>query len=103
MTITSVILTPDLDRLSTFYRELFSATETTRVPQDGPIFCLGLKVGDSDLGLVSDEGAELVPRPGARPAIGYFAGMDFTDVAAGMSITMDNVRTAAGPAVALSA
>ncbi len=62
MTITSIIVTPNLDRLSTFYRELFSATETTRVPEDGPIFYLGLKVGDSDLGLVSDEGAELSTR-----------------------------------------
>jgi predicted enzyme related to lactoylglutathione lyase len=59
MTITAVITTPDLDRASAFYRTLLAATETTRVPAEGPVFYLGLKIGASDLGLVSDENAEL--------------------------------------------
>ncbi len=59
ITITSVIITPDLDRALAFYRGLFPATETTRVPDDGPVFYLGLKIGASDLGLVSDQSAEL--------------------------------------------
>ena len=52
MTITPVIITRDLDRLVRFYTDLFAATETTRVPDEGPIFYLGLQIGDSALGLV---------------------------------------------------
>lgn len=59
MTIMSIIVTPDLDRMLAFYKGMFDATETNRFPEEGPLFYLGLKVGDSDLGLVSDDGAEL--------------------------------------------
>jgi predicted enzyme related to lactoylglutathione lyase len=56
-TIQSVIITKDLPRLLRFYEGLLDATETTRFPEDGPVFFVGLQVGDSELGLVSDDGA----------------------------------------------
>jgi predicted enzyme related to lactoylglutathione lyase len=37
-----------------FYTDLFGARETSRVPEEGPIFYLGLQVGDTTLGLVSN-------------------------------------------------
>jgi predicted enzyme related to lactoylglutathione lyase len=49
-----ILITRDLERLSTFYRSLFDAVEIERVPVDGPTFYVGLRMGDSDLGLVSD-------------------------------------------------
>jgi predicted enzyme related to lactoylglutathione lyase len=52
-----MIVTRDLERLAGFYRSLLGATETTRVPADGPTFFVGLRIGDSDLGLVSDGAA----------------------------------------------
>ena len=55
VTLQPIIATPDLDRLARFYVELFGATEFQRVPGDGgSTFYLGLQVGDSELGLVSD-------------------------------------------------
>jgi len=56
-TIQSMIITKDLPRLLRFYEGVLDAMETTRYPEDGPVFFLGLRVGDSDLGLVSDDGA----------------------------------------------
>jgi predicted enzyme related to lactoylglutathione lyase len=55
--ITPMIVTADLARLQRFYSELFDAPVTERVPDDGPVFYLGLDVGGSTLGLVSDENA----------------------------------------------
>jgi predicted enzyme related to lactoylglutathione lyase len=53
-----VTMTADLSRLLAFYAELLGATQTSRVPEDGPAFYVGLRVGDSELGLVADaEGA----------------------------------------------
>jgi predicted enzyme related to lactoylglutathione lyase len=52
-----MIVTRDLPRLAAFYRELLGAQETERVPAEGATFYLGLRVGDSDLGLVSDDDA----------------------------------------------
>jgi predicted enzyme related to lactoylglutathione lyase len=59
-----VLVTADLARLRAFYTDLLGATPTRQVPQDGPPFYLGLRVGDSDLGLVAD--ASAVPGPGGR-------------------------------------
>jgi catechol 2,3-dioxygenase-like lactoylglutathione lyase family enzyme len=53
-TIRPIIVTPDLDRLCAFYGGLLGATETMRYPDDGPTFYVGLRVGDSELGLSSD-------------------------------------------------
>jgi predicted enzyme related to lactoylglutathione lyase len=62
-TIQPVILTADQDRLLGFYTKLFGAEEVFRVPAEGPAFYLGLRIGDTDLGLVVR--ADLTP--GAAP------------------------------------
>jgi predicted enzyme related to lactoylglutathione lyase len=56
-TIQPMIITRDLPRLLGFYTGVLDATETSRYPEDGPAFFIGLRIGDSELGLVSDEGA----------------------------------------------
>ena len=53
-TIRPVIVTHDLDRLLSFYIELLGATEVMRFPEDGPVFYVGLTLGDSELGLSTD-------------------------------------------------
>ena len=53
-TIRPIIVTPDVDRLCGFYAGLLGATETMRYPDDGPTFYVGLRVGDSELGLASN-------------------------------------------------
>ena len=50
-----MIVTHDLERLARFYTGLTGATETSRVPDEGPTFYLGLQLGDSELGIVADE------------------------------------------------
>ena len=55
-TVRPVIVTADLDRLLAFYTGLFGAREIMRFPADGPVFYLGLAMGDSELGLSSDDG-----------------------------------------------
>ena len=55
--ITPVIITRDVDRLVAFYRDLFGAELTMRVPDDGPIFYQGLRIGDTDLGVVANDDA----------------------------------------------
>jgi len=57
-TIQPIIITPDLNRLAGFYTELLGAKETSRVPEEGATFFLGLRIGESDLGLVADTGVE---------------------------------------------
>jgi predicted enzyme related to lactoylglutathione lyase len=52
-----ILVTRDLERLAGFYRSLFGAAETDSIPAEGPVFFLGLRIGDSDLGLVQDEQA----------------------------------------------
>jgi predicted enzyme related to lactoylglutathione lyase len=52
-----VLVSRDLDRLAAFYRSLLDAVETQRVPAEGPTFFLGLRIGDSDLGVVADANA----------------------------------------------
>ncbi|MFG2650470.1 VOC family protein [Streptomyces sp. NPDC048436] len=49
-----MIITPELDRLLTFYQELLGADEVSRVPEEGPAFFVDLRIGDSELGVVSD-------------------------------------------------
>jgi len=53
-TIRPIIVTADLDRLLAFYTELLGATEVMRFPEDGPVFYVGLELGNSELGLSSD-------------------------------------------------
>ncbi|MER5651802.1 VOC family protein [Streptomyces sp. NPDC002131] len=56
-TIQPVIVTADQDALLGFYTKLFGAEESFRVPAEGPAFYVGLRIGDSDLGLVAREDA----------------------------------------------
>jgi predicted enzyme related to lactoylglutathione lyase len=53
-TIRPIIVTNDLDRLLAFYTGLLGAEEVMRFPEDGPVFYMGLTLGDSELGLSSD-------------------------------------------------
>lgn len=73
-TIQPVIVTADQDVLLRFYAGLFGAEETFRVPAEGPVFYRGLRIGDSDLGLV----AEKQPGTGAAPRI--LLSIDVADV-----------------------
>jgi len=58
-----MVLTRDLERLLAFYRTVLGATETDRVPAEGPTFYVGLRIGDSDLGLIAEsEASEQPPR-----------------------------------------
>jgi predicted enzyme related to lactoylglutathione lyase len=56
VTIRPVIVTADLDRLLAFYTGLLGAEEILRFPDDGPVFYVGLKLGDSEFGLSTDAG-----------------------------------------------
>lgn len=61
-TVQPVIMTADLNRLLAFYTGLLGAVQTSRVPDDGPAFYVGLHAGNSELGLVADaEGAAGTP------------------------------------------
>jgi uncharacterized glyoxalase superfamily protein PhnB len=59
-TIRPIIVTNDIARLQTFYATLLGAEEIFRFPEDGAVFFIGLRLGDSELGLSSDAGV----RPG---------------------------------------
>ncbi|TKJ33121.1 VOC family protein [Blastococcus sp. CCUG 61487] len=54
-TVSPIIATSDLPRLESFYTGLLEATVAERYPDDGPAFFLGLRIGDSHLGLVADD------------------------------------------------
>jgi predicted enzyme related to lactoylglutathione lyase len=53
-TVSPIIATPDLDRLLAFYTGLLGATVAERVPDEGPTFFVGLRIGDSHVGLVTN-------------------------------------------------
>ncbi|MFJ7203556.1 VOC family protein [Streptomyces sp. NPDC098789] len=63
-TIQPVIITAHQEVLVGFYTTLFGAEEIFRVPEEGPTFYLGLRIGDTDLGLVTkaDPGTGAAPR-----------------------------------------
>ena len=62
-TVQPIVVTRDLERLAGFYRALLGATEIERVPTEGPTFYVGLRIGDSDVGLVAEaEAPEQPPR-----------------------------------------
>lgn len=58
-TVQPIITTSDLARLQTFYERLLGAVELRRFPDDGPTFFVGLKLGDSELGLVNEAATDL--------------------------------------------
>ncbi|MEV6195725.1 VOC family protein [Streptomyces sp. NPDC051920] len=74
-TIQPVILTADQDVLLGFYKKLFDAEEIFRVPAEGPPFYLGLRIGDTDLGLVTKEN----PGTAEAPRILLSIGVDDVD------------------------
>ncbi len=74
-TIQPVIVTADQDVLLGFYTKLFGAEEIFRVPEEGPAFYLGLRIGDTDLGLV----AKANPGTGAAARILLSIGVDDVD------------------------
>jgi predicted enzyme related to lactoylglutathione lyase len=53
-TVQPMIVTAHLERMLEFYSGLLGANETQRVPEEGPVFFVGLRIGNSDLGMVSD-------------------------------------------------
>jgi predicted enzyme related to lactoylglutathione lyase len=63
-TVQPVLVTAALDRLKAFYVELLGAEETSRVPEEGAVFYQGLRIGESDVGLVVNVGA--AEGPGGR-------------------------------------
>ncbi|MFI9251143.1 VOC family protein [Streptomyces sp. NPDC053069] len=73
-TIQPVILTAHHDVLLGFYRKLFGAEEIFRVPEEGPVFYLGLRIGDTDLGLVAKA------NPGDREASRILLSIGVDDV-----------------------
>ncbi|MFE5256482.1 VOC family protein [Streptomyces coelicoflavus] len=83
-TIQPVILTADLDVLLGFYSELFGAEEVFRVPAQGPAFYIGLRIGDTDLGLVAKEN----PGTGTAPRILLSIGVDDVDETLGRVETL---------------
>ncbi|MFE0511338.1 VOC family protein [Streptomyces sp. NPDC058964] len=74
-TIQPVILTADHAFLLGFYTKLFGAEEIFRVPEEGPVFYLGLRIGDTDLGLV----AKTNLGTGTAPRILLSIGVDDVD------------------------
>ncbi len=62
-TIQTIVVTADLDRLQRFYTGLFGGTEVSRTPPEGKVFYLGLRIGDSELGLVDDTDAPAADTP----------------------------------------
>lgn len=55
-TVRPILVTADIGRLERFYTGLLDAEVVERYPDEGPPFYLGLRVGDSSLGLTSDSG-----------------------------------------------
>ncbi|MFF3447932.1 VOC family protein [Streptomyces sp. NPDC002667] len=78
-TIQPVILTARHDVLLGFYTKLFGAEEIFRVPEEGPVFYVGLRIGDTDLGLVAKEEAGT----GAAPRMLLSIAVDDVDEALG--------------------
>ncbi|MFF4542057.1 VOC family protein [Streptomyces aureus] len=69
-TIQPVIITADHDVLLGFYTKLFGAEEVFRVPEEGPAFYVGLRIGDTDLGLVKRTDLEAAGAPRVVLSIG---------------------------------
>ena len=63
-TVQPVLVTRDVERLVRCYSDVAGAVPTDRVPDDGPVFYQGLRIGDSELGIVAD--AEVSVGSGGR-------------------------------------
>ena len=60
-TVQPTIITAHLERMLEFYSGLLGANETQRVPEEGPVFFVGLRIGNTDLGMVSDSAVAEAP------------------------------------------
>jgi predicted enzyme related to lactoylglutathione lyase len=58
-TVQPVIVTPTLPLLLAFYKALLGAVEISRVPADGPALYVGLRIGNAELGIVTDGEADI--------------------------------------------
>jgi predicted enzyme related to lactoylglutathione lyase len=56
-----MLITADVERLHAFYAGVARASVTNRTPSAGPVFYLGLRIGTSDLGIVSDASVDGAP------------------------------------------
>jgi predicted enzyme related to lactoylglutathione lyase len=54
-----IVSTPDLPRLRAFYEAVLGATQTMRVPDEGPEFFVHLRVGATELGIVHQNDTEI--------------------------------------------
>ncbi|MGW1224159.1 VOC family protein [Streptomyces sp. NPDC002530] len=80
-TIQPVIVTAHLDLMRDFYTQLFGAEQIFRVPEKGPVFYLGLRIGDTDLGLASPK--EDLALDGAAPRVLLSIAVDDVDETVG--------------------
>ncbi|MEU7644968.1 VOC family protein [Streptomyces huasconensis] len=53
-----ILVTPDVDRLHAFYRDLLGAEAVERYPEDGAVFFVELRIGDAGLGIVANTEVE---------------------------------------------
>lgn len=60
-TVQPIIATADIERQLRFYTALVGAKETDRYPEEGSVFFIELRVGDSSLGLVANAGVADAP------------------------------------------
>jgi predicted enzyme related to lactoylglutathione lyase len=60
-TVEPTIVTAHLERMLEFYSGLLGANERQRVPEEGPVFYVKLRIGNSDIGMVSDAAAADAP------------------------------------------
>ena len=58
-TVQAIISTPDVERQLAFYERVLGAVQNSRYPTDGRAFFVGLTIGDSEVGLVDEAGADL--------------------------------------------
>ncbi|MEV6239198.1 VOC family protein [Lentzea sp. NPDC051838] len=61
MAIQPIVVTPNLASVQAFYEQVLDAAEVFRYPPDGPVFYKTLKIGDAELGLVSEDTDVSVP------------------------------------------
>src|SRR5688572_22005276 len=54
-----IVSTPDLSRLRAFYEKVLGATQTLRVPDQGPEFYVELRIGETALGLVQQDDTQI--------------------------------------------
>ena len=89
-TVQPTLLTRDVDRLLRFYVGAAGAEPTDRRPPEGPVFYQGLRIGDTDLGIVAVDDA-----PAERGRV--LLSIDVTDVDATLPRVEDLGGAVQGP------